>query len=180
MSPPKSRARWLRGALVGVCSAVVTTGAHTAGGGHVPQGATLALAVLICGAVGAVSAEVRPEGRALGLLAVIGALVAAQSLGHLTLTLASHHHDGGAGPTPLMAAAHLAAAVLLGAAINAVEYLYAVCASVLCWLRLFALAAQRPAKRCVRRRTIDVVAASVLRCPGLGMRAPPLGVASAA
>lgn len=176
MSPPKSRARWLRGALVGVCSAVVTTGAHTAGGGHVPQGATLALAVLICGAVGAVSAEVRPEGRALGLLAVIGALVAAQSLGHLTLTLASHHHA----TTPLMAAAHLAAAVLLGAAINAVEYLYAVCASVLCWLRLFALAAQRPAKRCVRRRTIDVVAASVLRCPGLGMRAPPLGVASAA
>lgn len=158
----------------------MTIGAHTAGGGHVPQGATLALAVLICAAAGAVTAEVRLDGRGPGLLGVIGALVAAQSLGHLALTLAGHHHDGGTGVPPLMAAAHLAGAVLLGAAINAVEYLYAVCASVLCWLRLFALAAPRPAKRSVPLQTTDVVAASVLRCPGLGMRAPPLGISPAA
>lgn len=174
MSTPKSRARWVRSALVGACSAVVTVGAHAAAGGVVPKGGQLVVATLMCATVGAVMAAAPLEGRRGRLLAVIGALTVAQSLGHLTLMAsAAHHHGGTAGVTPSMAAAHLAAAVTLGVAITSVEYLYVVCASVLCWLRLFAIAAIRPATRLLPLATDDVVAQSVLRCSGLGMRAPP-------
>ncbi len=174
VSTPKSRARWVRGALVGACSAVVTVGAHAAAGGAVPQGGRLVASMLVCAIVGAILAAAPLEGRRGRLLGVIGALAVAQSLGHLTLMAsASHHHGDTVGLTPAMAAAHLAAAALLGVAITSVEYLYVVCESVLCWLRLFARAALRPAARALPLVTSDVVAQSVLLCAGLGMRAPP-------
>ena len=174
MSTPKSRARWVRGALVGACSAVVTVGAHAAAGGVVPQGGRLIASMLVCGIIGAVLAAAPLEGRSGRLLGVIGALAVAQSLGHLTLMAsASHHHGDTLGVTPSMAAAHLAAAVLLGVAITSVEYLYVVCESVLCWLRLFAMAALPPAARLLPLVTNDVVAQPVLLRSGLGMRAPP-------
>jgi hypothetical protein len=178
---PKSRARWVRGALVGACSAVVTVGAHAAAGGVVPQGGRLIVSMLVCGTVGAVLAIAPLEGRRGRLFGVIGALTVAQSLGHLSLMAsAAHHHGDLLGFTPSMASAHLAAAVMLGVAITSVEYLYGVCASVLCWLRLFAIVAMRPAARLLPPASGDVVAQSVLRCSGLGMRAPPLRTAPAA
>lgn len=79
-----------------------------------------------------------------------------------------------------MVAAHAVAAVVLGVAISAVEHLYVVCASVLCWLRLFATAAARPAARGVRRTADAAVAQCVLLLSGLGMRAPPTGTVTAA
>jgi hypothetical protein len=82
--------------------------------------------------------------------------------------------------TPSMAAAHVAGAVMLGLAIASVEYLYVVCTSVLCWLRLFAAHAQRPTGRLLSFEPSDVVAQSVLGRSGLGMRAPPHSVVSAA
>ena len=174
MSTPKSRARWVRGALVGACSAVVTVGAHAAAGGVVPQGGRLIAAMLVCAIVGAVLSAAPLDSRSGRLLGVVGALTAAQSLGHLTLMAsAAHQHSDAPGLTPSMAAAHLAAAVILGVAINSVEYLYVVCESVLCWLRLFAMPASRPAARLVPLAPRDVVTQSVLRCSGLGMRAPP-------
>ncbi len=174
MSTPKSRARWVRSALVGACSAVVTVGAHSAAGGVAPQGGRLSVALLVCATVGAVLAAAPLEGRRTRLLGVVGALTVAQSLGHLTLMASTGHHHGDAmGLTPSMAAAHLAAAVMLGVAITSVEYLYVVCASVLAWLRLFAMVALRPAARPLPLPTSDVVAQSVLRCSGIGMRAPP-------
>jgi len=164
----------MRGALVGACSAVVTVGAHAAAGGVVPQGGRLIVSMLVCGMIGAVLATARLEGRHGRLLGVIGALAVAQSLGHLTLMAsASHHHGDTWGVTPSMAAAHLAAAVLLGVAITSVEYLYVVCESVLCWLRLFVIAASRPAMRSLPPAANDVVAQPVLLRSGLGMRAPP-------
>lgn len=164
----------MRSALVGACSAVVTVAAHAAAGGVAPHGGRLVVVMLVCATVGAVLAAAPLEGRRGRLLGVIGALTLAQSLGHLTLMASGAHHHGDAmGVTPSMAAAHLAAAVMLGVAITSVEYLYAVCASVLCWLRLFAIAALRPAARLLPLGTNDVVAQSVLRCSGLGMRAPP-------
>jgi hypothetical protein len=153
---------------------VVTVGAHAAAGGVVPQGGRLVASVLACGIVGALVSAASLEGRRGRLLGVIGALTVAQSLGHLTLMAsAPHHHGDAAGVTPVMAAAHLGAAVVLGVAITTVEYLYVVCRSVLCWLRLFAMRALRPAARALSLTTSDVVAQSVSLCSGLGMRAPP-------
>jgi hypothetical protein len=77
-----------------------------------------------------------------------------------------------------MIAAHAVAAVVLGAAISAAEYLYVVCTSVLCWLRLFTLREPRPTAR-VRRRPTNVVVVRTVLATGLGMRAPPLAVATA-
>ena len=164
-----------------MCSAVVTVGAHAAAGGRLPGGAALMLSALACAIVGAVLAGIRLEGRRVQLLAVVGGLVAAQTLGHLMLTLAAGHHAHDTlGVTPSMIAAHVAGALMLGVAINAVEYLYVVCTSVLCWLRVFALGAQRPAARLVRAVASDVVAQSVLLRSGLGTRAPPRRIASTA
>jgi hypothetical protein len=137
--------------------------------------------MLVCAIVGALLSAAPLEGRSGRLLGVIGALTVAQSLGHLTLMASAPHHHGDAlGVTPTMAAAHLAAAVVLGIAITTVEYLYVVCGSVLCWLRLFAMRAVRPAARVMPLTTSDVVAQSVLLRSGLGMRAPPLRAALAA
>ncbi|MGE2733707.1 hypothetical protein [Mycolicibacterium vaccae] len=180
MSTPRSRARWLRGALVGVCSAVATSGAHAAGGGHLPSGPALIVVGLVCAVVGSVLAGAALEGRWLRPAAVIGGLVAAQLLGHLTLVVAASHHHSGLGMTWTMAAAHLVAALLLGAAITAVEYLYLVCVSLLCWLRLFAAARRQPP---AQRRPMEPRPAfvqSALCVAGLGMRAPPRAAAPAA
>ena len=157
---------------------MVTVGAHAAAGGAVPQGGRLIASMLVCGIVGAILAAAPLEGRSGRLFGVIGALAVAQSLGHLTLMAsASHHHGDALGVTPSMAAAHLAAAVLLGVAITSVEYLYVVCESVLCWLRLFAMAASRPAARMLPLATNDVAVQPVLLRSGLGMRAPPRSAA---
>ena len=174
VSTPKMRAQWLRGALVGACSTVVTGGAHAAAGGGLPQGSALVLSGLVCAIVGALLAGTTLEGPRLRLRTVIGGLVAAQGLGHLVLSIAAGHHHGGLAASPSMVAAHLIGAVLLGAAITIVEYLYVVCVSLLCWLRVFATIGHRTTARTrpvVRR---DVPALSVLCCAGLGMRAPPL------
>jgi hypothetical protein len=173
---PKSRARSVRGVLVGLCSAVATIGAHAAAGGALPHGGRLVIAMLVCATVGATLAAAPLEVRRDRLFGVIGALIAAQSLGHLALMAsAGHQHDHGGvlGLTASMIAAHLAAAVILGIAISSVEYLYVVCASVLCWLRVFAASASRPPARSLPLASDDVLAQSVLRCSGLGMRAPP-------
>lgn len=171
MSTPKSRARWLRGVLVAASSTVVTVGAHAAAGGRVPQGAPLLLSILIGLTVGALAAGLSFDDRRARVLGTVGALALAQGLGHLTLSVAAGHHHA-ARPSSSMLVYHAVAAVLLGALINATEYLYVVCASVLCWLRLFASRLPRPLTR-ASSFISDVVAQSVLRCAGLGMRAPP-------
>ena len=176
MSTSTSCARWLRGTLVGACSAVLTAAAHTAAGGGLPQGGALMVAVLVCGVAGAAIGSAALEGRRTRVLSVVAALGIAQVLGHLTMMASGGHHhmDAGLGWSPTMVAAHAVAAVVLGIAITAVEYLYVVCASVLSWLRLFAAAAPRPAARLAQWATSVVVAQSVLLLSGLGMRAPPL------
>ncbi len=160
--------------LVGISAAAVTVGAHAAAAGTVPHGAALIAALLVCATSGAAAGSLTVAGRCAQVLVPALALSAAQVLSHLVLTVAGGHH-GDMGLTPSMIAAHAVAAVLLGIAIAAVEHLYRVCASVLCWLRLFATAhPPAPAHR-ARRRTDKVVAQSVLPAAGLGMRAPPMG-----
>lgn len=175
MSTPRSRARWVRGSLVGACSAGITATSHTFAGGELPRGSALIIAMLVCATAGAMVARLALDGRHARLLGATGALGLAQVLGHLSFVVAGgHHHSaGGLGLTPAMVAAHVGAALVLGAAIAAVEYLYVVCVSVLRWLRLFATLAVRPRARRPRRAVKTVVAESVLFSYGLGMRAPP-------
>lgn len=157
-------------------SAVMTVGAHAAAGGGIPNGAALIISLLACATVGMMVGCLQLEGRVARLLGTTVALVAAQFLGHVTLVATGHqHHGGGAdlAPGPSMIAAHIGAAVILGVAITAVEYLYVICTSVLCWLRLFAVRALAPAPRVVRRMT-NIVAVQPVFTTGLGMRAPPL------
>jgi hypothetical protein len=172
MPTPKTRARWVRGVLVGASSAVMTVGAHLAAGGGLPHGAALVLALTLCATVASLLARVRLESRGARWIATTAALGAAQGLGHLALTVTGHHHGDGLVPGPSMTAMHLGAAVVLGGAIAAAEYLYVVCSSVLCWLRLFARRAPRPTAR-IRRRITKVVVARPVLATGLGMRAPP-------
>lgn len=180
MSSPDSHASRVRGALVGAFSAVATTTAHAAAGGAIPQSPALVMLALACATVGVALAGIRIEGRRLRMSAIIGALVVAQAVGHIALGVAAEHQHGGPGATPAMMAAHLAGAVVLGVAINAVEHLVAVCTSVLCWLRLFATGAPRALVRITIRTTSGVLAQLILLRSGLGMRAPPRCVALAA
>ncbi|KQU47014.1 hypothetical protein ASG84_07675 [Rhodococcus sp. Leaf278] len=109
----------LRGASVGTLSALVTTTAHTFGGGMFPSDAAVVLLVLVCAAVGyATSAAPNVVAPRLQLLVV---LATAQALGHLLLTAVDGHHHGSM-LTQQMLAAH-AVAVLVGAlAIRGAEH----------------------------------------------------------
>ena len=98
----------------------------------------MVLLLVVCATVGAVVGGITLEGRVVRAALVIGALAAAQVLGHVMLTVAGHHEHAGWLMTAPMLTLHVVAAVGLGLLINAVEYLYAVCGSVLCWLRIFA------------------------------------------
>lgn len=181
MSTLRTRAGWLRGVLVGGCSALLTVGAHTSVDEGLPNGAALMVVLLLCATAGAVVGSAPTGGGHGRLPGVIAALSGTQLLGHWALELfGGHHHGIGAfAMSPSMAAAHAAAAVVLGAAIAAVEYLYVVCESVLCWLRLFTQDAVRATSRARHWTPNNVVAQPVLLRSGLGMRAPPSGVASA-
>ncbi|SEH62539.1 hypothetical protein SAMN04489835_2172 [Mycolicibacterium rutilum] len=169
----------MRGGLVGVSSAAVSAVAHIAAGGEMPGGTSLAVAILVCGTVGAVLARITLDDRRARITAVVAALGLAQALGHVVFLLAGGHHHAAFGLTPVMVAAHVGAAVVLGAGIVAVEHLYVVCASVLRWLRVYATLGVRPRARTSRRFTKVLVARPVLISSGLGMRAPPVRFATA-
>lgn len=171
MSTPATRARYLRGALVGACSALLTGVAHCLAGGALPGSGPLALLLVGCATVGALTATVGATHRQTRLVLLIAALGAGQFVGHfaLTVTAGGHGHE----MTTLMFTAHAAAAVALGLLIGLGEYLYLVARSVLCWLRLVLRLTGRPVARRRMRAPRSIAAQSVLLCSGLGMRAPP-------
>ncbi|HVQ52825.1 MAG TPA: hypothetical protein VMS92_22545 [Mycobacterium sp.] len=173
MSTPTSRAGYVRGGLVGLCAALVTAAAHAGAGGGVPTGGALVLLLVVCATVGAAVGGIRLEGRVARAALVIGALAAAQALGHVMLTVGGHHEHTGWLMTAPMLMLHVLAAVGLGLLIDAVDYLFAVCGSVLCWLRIFTAGHIRPAAGQGWRSTNVIVARPVLLRTGLGMRAPP-------
>ncbi|CAJ1586920.1 hypothetical protein [[Mycobacterium] wendilense] len=177
MSTPSSRVRRLRGALIGGCSALVTAAAHAAAGGGLPGGGTLMVLTIGSVTVGAIASRFTVENRRGQLGALVAALGVAQAFGHLALALTGEHAHGPLLPSLPMLLLHTAAAVGLAVLIAAVEHLYSVCESVLCWLRLILVGGSTPLVRIPRRRAKNVVAQSVLVYCGRGMRAPP-GVAS--
>jgi hypothetical protein len=157
----------------------MTAGAHSAAGGGLPNGGALVMSLLACATVGTLLGCIRVDGRGAGWAATSTALCAAQLLGHTALVTAGHHHGGPAlDLNASMTATHIGAAVILGLAITASEYLYLVCSSVLCWLRLFTMRAPRHAARVVRR-TPNIVVTQPVLTTGLGMRAPPRMAATA-
>ena len=168
--------RRVGGALVAASSAALVTVAHTAAGGVVPRGGALSLAILLCASVGTLFSGIRPTSAGNRALTLVAAMAVTQLVGHLALTITDHHH-GGPAFTSQMIAAHAAAAVLLGVAIAAVEHLTAVAGSILCWLRLVLNRSPQPVPRPIIFWAKGIAARAVLRCQGLGMRAPPRPVA---
>ncbi|BDY27990.1 hypothetical protein [Mycolicibacterium mageritense] len=173
MSTPANHAAHLRGALVGACSALTATVAHTVAGGAAPSSSPLVVLVMLCATVGAAVGGFTPEARHTRTALLIGALGAGQALGHVALTMASGHHHTATLSAPMLGL-HIAAAVGLGLLIGLAEYLYVVVASVLCWLRIFSAGRIRPPAREVWWPSNVVVARPVLLRAGLGMRAPPV------
>ncbi|KLI08996.1 hypothetical protein ACNQR7_08725 [Mycolicibacterium senegalense] len=174
MSTPASHAARLRGGLVGACSALTATVAHTAAGGMAPAGSPLIVLLLLCAALGAAVGGLNLQTRSARTWWLIAGLGAGQLLGHFALAMSGgHHHHAEALLTAPMAGMHAAAAIGLGVLIGVAEYLFVVCASVLTWLRIFATARIRPLIHEPRRPSNVVVARPVLLRTGLGMRAPP-------
>ncbi|WKG03434.1 hypothetical protein [Mycolicibacterium sp. HK-90] len=174
MSTSVKHAAHLRGGLVGACSALTATVAHTAAGGMAPTSSPLIVLLLLCAALGAAVGGINPQTRAVKTGLLIAGLGAGQLLGHVALAVSGgHQHHAVSLLSAPMAGLHLAAAVGLGLVIGMAEYLYVVCASVLSWLRIFAAARLRPAVFKLWWPSNVVVARPVLLRAGLGMRAPP-------
>ncbi|MDH6195458.1 hypothetical protein M2272_002098 [Mycobacterium frederiksbergense] len=173
MSTPIKHAARLRGGLVGACSALTATAAHTAAGGGAPSSSPLIVLLLLCAALGAAVGGFNPQTRSAKAALLIAGLGAGQLLGHVALAMVGGHRHSASLFTGPMLGLHVAAAVGLGLVIGMAEYLYVVCASVLCWLRIFAAARIRPSVRELWWPSNVVVARPVLLRAGLGMRAPP-------
>ena len=173
MSTSAKHAARLRGGLVGACSALTATVAHTAAGGMAPTSSPLIVLLLLCAALGAAVGGLNPQTRPVKTGLLIAGLGAGQLLGHFALAMSGGHHHAASLLTAPMIGMHAAAAVGLGLVIGMAEYLFVVGASVLSWLRIFATARIRPLVRELWRPSNVVVARPVLLHAGLGMRAPP-------
>lgn len=173
MSTSAEHAAHLRGGLVGACSALTATVAHTAAGGTAPTSSPLVVLLLLCAALGAAVGGLNPRARSAKTGLLIAGLGAGQLLGHFALAMSGGHHHAASLLTAPMIGMHAAAAVGLGLVIGMAEYLFVVCASVLSWLRIFAAARIRPSVRASWWPSNVVVARPVLLHLGLGMRAPP-------
>jgi hypothetical protein len=173
VKPGASPARGLCGALVGLFSGLLATTAHVWAGGALPAGSSAVLLWLVCAAVGGVTCagaeRLQPTRLAAGLLA-------GQAVGHLVLTATAHHGHGHAWGSTQMAAAHVTAAVALGALIGLVGHLCVVIASVLSWLRLIAVSRVRVPAR--RWPSIPPMMRRRLPAGGTRTRAPPIAAAA--
>jgi hypothetical protein len=175
VSLPRHHAGALRGVLVGAVSALLTAVAHAAAGGT-PLGTPLLLLVIACATVGTATSALAIEHRRAEIVILVGALGAAQVVGHVILAGAEHHGTHSVVPSMPMLAAHAATTVVLAVLISLAEFLYQVCQSVLCWLRLVAIHRSR-AVGSVLRDTTETPVRRVLLRSGMGMRAPPVRTA---
>lgn len=173
MSTPVKHAARLRGGLVGGCSALTATLAHTAASGVAPASSPLIVLLLLCAALGAAVGGFDTQTRWARTGLLVAGLGAGQLLGHLALAMSGGHHHAASLLTAPMIGMHAAAAVGLGLVIGMAEYLFVVCATVLSWLRIFATAQVRPLVRELWWPSNVIVARPVLLRTGLGMRAPP-------
>ncbi|WP_280415847.1 hypothetical protein [Nocardia carnea] len=108
--------RVLRGVSVGALSAIVTAAAHGAGGGALPSEAGALLLIVVCAAISCAAASKRRISR----IRLMGALAAAQALGHFALS-AMDGHPHSATVDNRMLWAHLVAVVAGAYLIDAAE-----------------------------------------------------------
>lgn len=118
MQAPSDGSALMRGTAVGASSALITAGAHTLGGGMFPSEAALVLLALACAAIG-YGVAVAPT-LAAPRVQLLLVLAAAQSVGHLLLTLVDGHHHGSIMSTNMLAA-HAVAVVVGALAIRGAE-----------------------------------------------------------
>jgi len=172
-TPAAVRAGYLRGALIGVCSAGVSMVAHGGAGGALPSGVSLLLLVMACAMVGAAASGVsssrggcRPGHRVL-------ALTVGQAVGHCVLTVSSQGHAHCAESiSPQMIVAHALAVPVCALLIGRAESLYLVCLSALSWLTVFIVDRSRPRLAVNCRPAKFIVLQGITPSP-VGTRAPP-------
>ena len=121
MSAARASAARLRGIFVGACSGASAVGAHSLGGGALPESPSIVLLLLGCAVIGAVASSPMQTRHALPVVAVY--LSAGQVVGHCTLVLASGHSHGDHWSTAMLVA-HLLAAAGGAALICVVERLF--------------------------------------------------------
>jgi hypothetical protein len=142
MSGANAPAARLRGGFIGALAASSTFAAHGLAGGPIPSGGAIALLILACTALGATAAT---ASRA-SIVATAAMLAAGQSMGHLLLLAAGHHH----GPvlTGPMLAAHGSAALAGAVLVVLAERLCRSIASVHQWLGLLVTGVRPTAESC--------------------------------
>ncbi|WP_084436300.1 hypothetical protein [Aldersonia kunmingensis] len=160
----------LRGAFVGAVSASLAVAAHALGGGR-PTEPSIVILLLGCVAIGAIVANIRAERHE--LLVLMGALVAAQPVGHTTLSLGADHVHAAA-VTPGMLFAHVIAAAACAVLVRgggrawafAVSALARIVPALFAALPVAVVAAARP-------QYVPRFARWVLVGARVGTRAPP-------
>lgn len=108
--------RVVRGALLAVSSTVLTLTAHVAGGGAPPDAGLTVLLTLLIAAAGIALADRRRSGPA-----ILGALVAAQTLMHLILVVLCRHDEFPFAFDGTMLLAHVAAVLITGLLLTRAE-----------------------------------------------------------
>ncbi|MDH6282289.1 hypothetical protein [Prescottella agglutinans] len=162
----------LRGGAVGATTATLAVAAHGIGGGGLPDSATLTLLLAACAGVGAAVGGVPVLSRS--LWALLAALAAGQSVGHLALTLAPDAHVHSGVPALAMLAAHAAATVVCAALILTAERLYGPITAVLRAALEPPVLGVDPA-RSLRPRPLDRRAPRLtVLAAGLSRRGPPV------
>lgn len=173
MSPAGARAKYMRGALVGLCAAVTSAAAHGAAGGGFPPGGSLILVALACSMAGGLAGTVGTQCGGAHRAVLLGWLLSGQLLGHLALLAAGCYGHEGSVASPTMLGAHLVGALVCTVLIAAAEHLYMVCMSVLSWLIVFFAHRLEPALALRPLWVNPPVLQSVLLTCGGGTRGPP-------
>lgn len=155
-----------------MCSATVSTAVHGSAGGQLPSGGALVLVVLACAVIGAGTSCVSSDGARHHIMVLVAALSAGQFVGHVVLVFVGGHHHDERSFAPTMLAAHSAAVLACAVLISLAEYLYLVCASVLCWLMVFT-ANSIDVTTAVRFHAKTAVWQRILASLANGTRAPP-------
>jgi hypothetical protein len=161
----------VRGVATGSLTAALAVAAHGAGGGLLPNGATLALLAVLATTAGAVAATV-PRVNAPRCL--LGVLAVSQLVAHLLLGASGDHHAGSSGIA--MLAAHVAAVVAGAALIGVGDRLWrALSRAVHRIVRVAATVAVRPAA--MIRRADQPLRSALLLAASVSHRGPPVGLA---
>ena len=172
MRPPASGpVDRVRGVATGLVTAALAVAAHGAGGGVLPNGATMALLAVLASTAGAVATTIRQLNAPRYLL---GVLAVGQLLAHLLLSAAGHHHGGT--PAVAMLAAHVLAVVAGAALIGAGDRLWrALSRAVRAAVRIVAGVTVRPAATV--HRADQPLRSALLLAASVSHRGPPVSLA---